>query len=663
MLVAAAPLRRSPRTTPDSWAAANRVYPSTSGIPGPRDPFLTPYMVEFGRATASGRYKRTVGMVGAQMGKTDTMLDVIGQRLDQRPVPILYVGPTKEFVIDQFEPRVMGLLDQSFSLAAKTARGKANKKARKIVAGVPLRLAHAGSSSALKSDPAGFALVDEYDELLANVKGQGDPLGLVEARGFTYGGEFTTMVASTPSVGTIETEIDDETGLEFWKEAEAEDIKSPIWKLWQEGTRFHWAWPCPHCGEFFIPRFKHLRWPKNATPAQARRGAFLCCPANGCVIEDAEETRRGMNAAGVLIAKGQRIEDGAVVGEPPESSTWSMWASGLCSPFVSWGERAETYLLALATGEDAKVQTAVNAGFGECYALGGSGDVQEWTEVRRRVMPYLKGQVPVGVAAAVTGIDVQKRSIYFVTRGYGARGQSWLIDYGQLYGATDKDDIWDELWEVLQTDYGGLTNSLAFVDSGFRPDKRDAGSEHRVYAFARRYPHLIRATKGKAVQATPVMPRKIEVKIDGSKPAGSLELVFLNSDFFKSLVHSKVRLPDDHPEAWHLPEDITEDYCRQIVSESRVISPVGKPVWVRKSRNNHFLDCEAMAAAAAYHLRLHNLTDELVARIAEARAAATLAPITPANRHPEPSDDARSVPPPAARGDGFLGERRRGWLG
>lgn len=657
-------IRRKPRTQPDEWAARNRVYPPTSGRPGARDPFLTPYMVEYGRAAASGRYKRAVAMVGAQMGKTDTMLDVIGQRLDQRPLPILYVGPTRDFVVDQFEPRVMGLLDQCASLAAKTARGKANKKTRKLVAGVPLRLAHAGSSSALKSDQAGFALVDEYDELLANVKGQGDPLGLIEARGYSYGVEFTTMVASTPSHGTIETEIDDVTGLEFWKEAEAEDIKSPIWRLWQEGTRYHWAWPCPQCGEFFIPRFKHLKWPDRATPAQARRGAFLCCPAHGCVIADTEDNRAAMNERGVLVAKGQTIVNGEVHGDPPDSSTWSMWASGLCSPFVSWGERAEAYLLALASGEEAKVQTAINAGFGECYALGGPGEVQEWTEVRRRAAPYKTKDVPHGVVAAVTGIDVQKRSIYFVTRGFGVRGRSWLIDYGQLYGATDEDKVWDELWEVLQTDYSGVPIARAFVDSGFRPDKRDAGSEHRVYAFARQHAHLVRATKGHQTQVTPVIPRRIEITLAGTRATGSLELIHLNSDFFKSLVHSRIRLPDDAPEAWSVPEDITEDYCRQIVSEARVLSPSGKPAWVRKSRNNHFLDCEAMAAAAAYHLRLHNLTDELADRIIAARADVALTDLVAAPRPATASPDPAPVAAPiAARRDSFLGEPRRGWLG
>ena len=58
-----------------------------------------------------------------------------------------------------------------------SAPTKPMTKTRKAVAGVSVRLAHAGSSAALKSDPASLALVDEYDEMLANVKGQGDQSG------------------------------------------------------------------------------------------------------------------------------------------------------------------------------------------------------------------------------------------------------------------------------------------------------------------------------------------------------------------------------------------------------------------------------------------------------------------------------------------------------
>src|SRR4029077_13489692 len=122
---------------PDIWAAANRTYPSTAAIPGPRDPMLTPYVVEPERAAASGLWRRVVLVFGAQTGKSEAMLDVAGQRLDQRPGPILYVGPNKQFLTEQFEPRVMALLDEAPTLMAKVTRGKKMTKTRKLVAGVP----------------------------------------------------------------------------------------------------------------------------------------------------------------------------------------------------------------------------------------------------------------------------------------------------------------------------------------------------------------------------------------------------------------------------------------------------------------------------------------------------------------------------------------------
>lgn len=598
--LAALILRPVPRTHPDEWGRDNRVYPPSAGIPGPRDPLLTPYMIAFGRAIASGLYKRVVGVVGAQMGKTDTYLDVIGSRLDQRPAPLLYVGPGKEFLTDQFEPRLMGLLDQAPVLARKVIRGRRMKKTLKIVAGVPLRLAHAGSSMALKSDPAALALVDEYDEMLANIRGQGDPLGLIEARGFTYA-DFVTAITSTPSQGMADTEVDPVSKLEFWKPGDPDQVTSPIWKLFQEGTRYHWAWPCPHCGEYFIPRFKHLSWPKNSTPAQARRGAFLCCPVNGCVITNDAKTK--MNERGVFVAPGQSVDkEGVVTGDPPDSSTWSMWTSGLASPFVPWGDRAEDYLNAEISGEEDKKQTAINAGFGEMYVLGGGGDVPEWQEVKAKRMPYRTGEVPLQVLRVVAGVDVQKRSLLYSIRGYGGRGTSYLLDYGQIFGATDIDDPWDELWAVLQQTFDGLPIEKAFIDSGFRPDKPDAGDEHRVYAFCRLYPWVCYPTKGRAVMQGATVKESTVDFVDKRGKRKALPLMLINTDHFKSIVHSKVRTAIDRPGSFLLPDDIDDDYCKQVVSEARIVVD-GKPTWLRRQKDNHFLDTEALCEAAMSTLR------------------------------------------------------------
>ena len=58
-----------PRGPPDEWARANRVYAEPSGLPGPRDPSITPYIVPVERAVHAGGPKRVVMVCGAQMGK------------------------------------------------------------------------------------------------------------------------------------------------------------------------------------------------------------------------------------------------------------------------------------------------------------------------------------------------------------------------------------------------------------------------------------------------------------------------------------------------------------------------------------------------------------------------------------------------------------------
>lgn len=547
-------------------------------------------------------------MSAAQVGKTDGgVLDEIGRRLDQKPVPILYVGPTKQFVTEQFEPRLMALLDQAPVLAQKVARGKRMTKTRKVVAGVPVRLAHGGSSAALKSDPAGVAFVDEYDEMLANVKGQGDPLGLVLARGDTYA-DFVVAVNSTPSVGAVDTEK--AGGLEFWKVAPAEDIESPIWKLWQQGTRHHWAWPCPHCGEYFIPRFRLLRWTEKATPAEARRSAHLICPAKDCggVIEDGHKAE--MNRRGVYVAPGQTVDAGGNVhGEIPENSTISFWASGLASPFVTFGQRAERFLKAVESGDQEKIQTAVNAGFGELFAQGG-GEAPEWLEVARLKMPYLLGTVPAGVMLLTCGVDVQKNRLIFVIRGWGARATSWLIQHGDLWGNTAEPEVWAALDDLLEQRFAGLPIRLTFIDSGFRPNKIERGAEHVVYEFCRRHQRNVRPSKGYETMSTPIKSSKIEVTPVGNAAKYGLDLIRINTDWCKLWVHERIRWPQDQPGAWHLAEDTTDDYCMQIVSEARVRKPSGRATWVQRSRNNHYLDAEAMAYAAGYMLNAQRIRDQ-----------------------------------------------------
>lgn len=624
--------------TPDEWGAKYRRYPSSAGVPGPRDPFLTPYGVPVGRAVAERVYKRVVFVVSSQSGKTETILDVIGQRMDTSPVPIIYVGPNKQFLGEQFEPRLKELIDSCEQLSRKLTRGREEKKTLKKISGIPIRLAHGGSSAALKSDPFGLAITDEVEEMVANLRGAGNPVRLIDARGETYA-DFCHFIVSTPGVGPLDVERDPESGLEFWAVDISADIESAVWRLWQSGTRHHWAWPCPHCGEYFIPRLKQLKWekPKDedgkdlpSDPDMARRTAYMECPTNGCVIE--QHHKEAMNAAGVYVAPGQSVaSDGTVTGLPPDSWTISFWASGLCSPFRTWGDRAQAFVSAVRSGDQEEVKTVLNANFGELYAPGG-GEVPAWKEVAELRSPaYLASTperpmpLPSGIKHLTMTVDVQKNRLYYTIRGWGAYGASWLISADEIYGDTATDTPWDILEAMLQDHYGadaeqgwkGMPIRLALIDSGFRPGKKDTLPVNRIYEFCRRNSRVCRATKGSSAKMSrPIMSNAIDINSNGKILHKALDLYRLDTDFFKSWVHERVRFDPEKKGAWLLPADVSDDYCMQIVSEARIKKPSGEVTWVQRAKDNHFLDCEAMQAAAglmtnAFKLREDSASDML----------------------------------------------------
>ena len=589
-------IRPGKRLTPDEWASANILYPRSAAIPGPHNPYLTPYFIEIGRAVAERRAKRVVAITAAQMGKSATDLTLIGQQLDQRPAPTLYVGPNKQFLTEQFEPRIMALLDNAKTLAAKVTRGKSMTKTRKTISGVSLRLAHAGSPVSMMSDPAELALVDELDAMVENVKSAGNPVALVERRGDTYP-TFCCFVTSTPKVGLIKADVDPVSGLQLWTPGEHDEVQSPIWRLWQQGSRHHWTWPCPHCDRYFVPRLDRLRYPEGATAQQAKREAYLECPHCGGVIE--EKHKKSMNAAGRYVAPGQNLDQrGIVTGNTPDVGSLSFWVSGLCSPFVTFGERAAVYVEAEALGDESILQAAVSSSFGELFAPGGVS-LRDWETVASRRSIHKFGEVPVDVLRVTCAVDVQASYIAYSVRGWGARATSWQLQSGEIFGLTDEEAIWGDVANLATSLFGGMPISLMLIDSGFRPDKPEHANINRIYDFCRKFRANVRPTKGSSWPLdTPIKRSRIKVVVPGRRIPTTIELVRLDSDFFKMRLHHRLAWPEDQPGRFVLSADASDDYCKQLVAEVRQINDKGKPEWVRVRKRNEFLDCEAMNEAA-----------------------------------------------------------------
>jgi phage terminase large subunit GpA-like protein len=550
----------------------------------------------------------------SQVGKTETVLDVIGHRLDISPVPILILGPTKSFLTDQLEPRIVDLLKVK-PLAAKMGPAKSQKKTLKKVSGVSLRMATARSSAGIKSDSFGLCTTDEADEIVSSAQGMGNPLAHVDDRGAAYP-DFVHLITSTPSRGSVEVEIDPVSGLHFWKVGDPTEIQSTIWRLWQQGTRYHWAWPCPECSEYFIPRFNCLVWDKpkddhgrnlDSTPDIAARTAALCCPNCGSLISD--KHRFDMNARGVFVAPGQSVDpDGTVIGAPPESRILSWWVSGLASPFKSWGDQAARYVESVRSRDPEDIKVAKNNGFGELFSPQ-VGDVADWQTVALLKRPNPRGSVPLEARYLTAAVDVQKNRLVYVVRAWGPRQTSWLVDHGSLYGETEHDLVWTDLDELLAARYDGLPIRRAFVDSGFRPGEPAKVPVNKVYEFCRRNKGQVYPTKGYKARSVPLSVTRADVNEKGKFAKYGLELVHLDASYFKSWVHTRLAWPAEMPGQWLLHESVDDEYCRQIVSEARVVHADGDFEWVVKRKPNDFLDAEAMAYAAAYMLGVFRMAD------------------------------------------------------
>lgn len=559
-------------------------------------------MIPIMREVSNTRRKRIVAVLSSQTGKTDGQLNIVGHRINDDPAPILYVGPTKSNVEKVIEPRIMKMIRGVPALHEQLAKGKSSSKTYKSIAGVSVRLAWAGSATELASQDAALVLVDELDRMKADVAGEGSPLDLAEARFETYA-DGKSVVTSTPTEGNVTTEVD-ANGLERWAVADSEDVRSAIWRAWQAGTRFEWSWPCPHCQEYFVPRFRLLHWPEGASPQQAKRDARLRCPHCAALIEDTSKTE--MNARGVYVAPGQSInQDGTLVGEPEDNDTASFWVSGLCSPWRTFGDRARSYVEAVRSGDHERVKTVMNTRFGELYAVG--GDAPEWERVREHAAAYSFGDVPEGVRVITAYVDVQKSRLVYAIRGWGTSMESWLLEAGEIHGETEHSAVWSELEAFREREFGPrkLRIKRMGVDSGYRPGQKFRRPDNEIYSFGRRQRGWACVTKGHDRQEKPLRPALIDVTFKGRTIPSGLRLWHLDSDYFKSWVHARLDWPEEQPGQWRVPGDVTDDYCKQVTAEARIVKPNGQAVWVRTRKDNHYLDCEAGNVAMAHVLGLH----------------------------------------------------------
>lgn len=591
-----------PKRNAATWADQNRILPPDSAEPGPYRSSRTPYVIPFAEWFEDPKYDEFGLITGTQMGKTSIIYNIMGKTADDVRKPILYAGPSKSMIDGMIEPAVLDLISQSPSLQRKQSKAKRTRKYTKRVNGISIRLAWSGSATELASQHAWLLIADEVDKMKPIPK-HGDTLTQLGQRKHTHA-TGKLIATSSPTEGNVTTSPHPQTGIEHWDIGDEKDIHSRIWRWWQGGTRHEFAAPCPHCQGYFVPRFSLLKWPEKCTPHRALREAFVVCPCCGQQIFD--EHRLWMIENGRAISPGQWIEKGEICGEPVESRRATLWVSGLMSPFVSFGQRAAKWIRAIESGDPEEVRAVLNLEFGELYRV--SGEAPDWQSVADCRREYAFDDLPAGAQILECGVDVQKTKLYWSIRAWGPKYESWGIRHGEFVGQTEHDDVWTLLGQLLTRPIGDQRIQMMLIDSGYRPGEKWRKPDNQIYKFCRQFFGLAFPSKGHDKQDRPIRWSKIDVELGGQVIKEGLSLCHVDTDFFKSWIHARVNWPDEQPGGWHIPREATDEYCQQIVSESRVLKASGRVVWVR-TRANHYLDCEVLNVASAYAMNVHLLQD------------------------------------------------------
>lgn len=449
--------------------------------------------------------------------------------------------------------------------------------------------------------------IDAYGEM-------GDVKALLDVRRQTFGRQSMILAVSHP---------DKAKGMN-----PARDWSDGIMAMYADSDRRVWYWRCPHCGAFSSPapiaaRVMVLDYPEEGTLDEVQAEARLLCPVNQCRIEDGE--RRGMLATGRWIGDGQTIaEDGTVTGERVRRDTAGFWITGTMSPFVLGGIGALARAKAKAerememTGEDETLRQVIVKQFGIPYSPPRSVGLLLGTDIAERCATELHlGSVPEGVRFLTAFWDVQIAHFDVLVRGWGVKGESWVIDRFRVAGdpATNPDD-WDQLVEavLLKTyplaDGSGRHMAIRAVgyDSGGQPgvsqQAYDAWTRWRkrqlVKLFGKiagRDVYSVIPTKG----ASGLMAPRLTVTYpDTSAQAGkkfgsngTVPVGVFNPNTFKDDLNGQLQRIEDGPWSIHFPAALRakappHPWFEQLVSEHRL--PNGRWEKTSASVRNEALD-------------------------------------------------------------------------
>ena len=537
--------------TVSQWADKNRRLTSESSAEvGKWRTSRTPYMFDILDSFTDPLIEHIVVVAASQVGKSETINNMVGYCIDQDPGPILLIQPTIDDVKRYSEMRIAPMIRETRCLKRKVAdpksRDAANTKRQKSFPGGVLVMTGSNVAHDLSSMPIRYVFGDERDRWATSAGSEGDPWELAVARTRTFYNKKMVEV-STPTVKGA----------------------SAIENSYNLGTMERWKTQCPHCGEYVEITFDNIRFEYDAAENGDKKifhisEIFYVCPECGGISD--EHTMKSQPAKWVATVPEAR----------KHHKTRSFWLTAWVSPWATW----ESIILQfLQAGTDsAKLQVVYNTQFGELWEE--RGDMASEDDVMARREVY-EAEVPDGVLLLTCGVDTQDDRLEYEVVGHRRFGETWGIKKGVILGRPDTEEVWERLDEVLSHKYKfksgvSLQISLTFIDEGGHFTQ-----EVRQHCLARQYDHVF-AIKGANRPDIPYTapPKKQKIVVNG-KVIGQVWVYEIGVNAGKQKIVDNLRVQSPGANYCHFPlrDDYGKQFFKQLMSEHLAYVPKLKHPW------------------------------------------------------------------------------------
>lgn len=367
---------------------------------------------------------------------------------------------------------------------------------------------------------------------------------------------------------------------------------------WEQTDMAEYRFPCPGCGAVKPWRFSELKWEDARTENGKRDWNAIAASVRlececGHVVPDRSEQRRALSSSGVYVAM-----NGNCI---PRHRGYTYNAMAVW--WASWFDLVAEFLKACEEKERANLEPL------KLFHMQRMADFWRDEQIESRATlvgsGYSKGQYVHGeridneVRRFLT-IDKQRDHFWGVVRAWRGDGSSRLCYEGKIL-------TWETI-ETIRMQYQ-VEPQFVFVDARFDTGSvyDNCGTRNWTALHGSGEPGFVWRQNNRKVT------RSYSQVSEAQAPNGKRARYVIWSN--ERIKDALILLRIGRGMSWEIPDDVSDDYIRQIDAEQKIPTTNAKTgetrdIWVRiRKRDNHLWDCECMQVAVAMMMRIMGDTE------------------------------------------------------